>query len=695
MCEKQNLVKDFPRLGFLKKEEISQFTEQFNSETKSFTPHFLRVLFGIDNMIIKEGLITQISSSEGQSIDTNIKFENLKDIQTGIEASIAQKIKEGFEKFSKMTCLKDYPSFISELHGQAVYVVNQVVGTARIEAAIKNAELPSWICKDKKVDLKGELEEAQLTNDFITEYIKTNTDMSPIMENKVFNLNLELALRVKIIKKLIEAQVTSVDHELWVNFPKFYRTSDDLVEFSLGKSRTLYGNNFIGDDKRLITTPLTYEIYERIFCSINEGKGLSIEGPAGTGKTETLKDFSKCIGKHTVVFNSSDQFTADQMAEVLQLALSSNTWVIFDEFNRIKIEELKKISDFITSIRNAMQSKTNEVDINGVKVKICGDPGIFITFNPGYKGRTDLPKELYSFFNSKTAILPDFEIIAANMLMNIGFKNSICWGKTLMQILNKCKNTFNSRHLDFGMRRLLGFIKTCKMFLPYCEADGESNPVEKVTFIKSLRIMKISMNNEEVQSFYKIVKEVTQEDISKDLICTFTFEHAKEVAKKLEITANDDFLDTVAGFYCLIHVRHTCGIIGKIEGSDNALKILSQMFAEEYKTKCHITKINEKDNTGETYGVVDRSKFVDENMETALRKIQNCEEFHLITVNQPINPEWIENYNTLMDDNRVLCLESGERLPLPKNAKIVLIDSSSFKNACPAHVSRVGVVYLK
>lgn len=53
----------------------------------------------------------------------------------------------------------------------------------------------------------------------------------------------------------------------------------------------------------------------------------------------------------------------------------------------------------------------------------------------------------------------------------------------------------------------------------------------------------------------------------------------------------------------------------------------------------------------------------------------------------------IESFNTLLDDNKVLCLESHERIPLPENTKICWV-AANCDDFSPAFVSRCGIVNL-
>jgi hypothetical protein len=55
------------------------------------------------------------------------------------------------------------------------------------------------------------------------------------------------------------------------------------------------------------------------------------------------------------------------------------------------------------------------------------------------------------------------------------------------------------------------------------------------------------------------------------------------------------------------------------------------------------------------------------------------------------NPHWVEALNTLLDDNKVLVLESGKRIPLPEKCSIIF-ELDSCDNFSPAFVSRCGVV---
>ncbi|XP_077280961.1 dynein beta chain, ciliary [Temnothorax americanus] len=457
----------------------------------------------------------------------------------------------------------------------------------------------------------------------------------------------------------------------------------------------IYAYEYLGNVPRLVITPLTDRCYITLTQSLHLIMGGAPAGPAGTGKTETTKDLGRALGQMVYVFNCSEQMDYKSCGNIYKGLAQTGAWGCFDEFNRISVEVLSVVAVQVKCILDGVKNRKKKFLFFGEELNIVDTVGIFITMNPGYAGRTELPENLKTLFRPCAMVVPDFELICEIMLVAEGFQEARLLARKFITLYTLCRELLSKQdHYDWGLRA----IKSVLVVAGKLKRDDRQRPEEQV-LMRALRDFNMpKVVTDDVPVFMGLIGDLFPAlDVPRKRDLDFEI-MIKAAALDLKLQPEDGFTLKVVQLEELFHVRHSVFIVGLAgTGKTEVWKTLNRTYSNQ-KRKPHYNDLNPKAVTNdELFGVINPAtrEWKDGLFSMIMREQANMagDGPKWIVFDGDIDPMWIESLNTVMDDNKVLTLASNERIALTKHMRL-LFEISNLRTATPATVSRAGILYI-
>lgn len=693
----------FPRFYFLSNDELLEILAQ-SKNPQAVQPHLRKCFENLVKLDFGDvpGSVDMIAmySSENERVPLgkNLKARGnvedwLKALEVSMKQSIFKLMKAGLLDYDTKT----RADWVCDHLGQVVATVAQMTWARSTEEALTPKpdsdpveEMHKWF---KRVLFE--------LNELI---IKIRGDLTSLERKVIVALVTTNVHARDIVESLWKEKVDSIGNFIWQQQLRYYwdaQADDVLIKHS--DSVIQYGYEYMGATSRLVITPLTDRCWMTLTGAYGMKLGAAPAGPAGTGKTESSKDLAKAMAIQCVVFNCSNQIDYKMMGKLFRGLAQAGNWTCLDEFNRIDIEVLSVVAQQLLILREGRIQNKEHINFMGIEI-LLKDHHVIVTMNPGYAGRTELPDNLKVCFRPVSMMVPDYALIAEIMLFAEGFSDARTLSRKMSKLYILCSEQLSQQpHYDYGLRAV-------KSVLVMAGSLKRANPDinEDVTLIRALRDSNIpKFLADDLPLFHAIVLDlfpgtyISPHDYG-ELQAALEEEITKAGLQKVPT-----YITKVIQLFDIFNVHFGGTLVGPTgAGKSSCYRTLqatmTSLRARGAKNPVYQTVYTRVLNPkcismGELYGEFNEAtqEWHDGLASTIMREAMADEmpDMKWTVFDGPIDALWIENMNTVLDDNMTLCLANGERIKL-KHEMEMLFEVMDLAVASPATVSRIGVVYM-
>lgn len=373
----------FPRFYFVGDEDLLEIIGN-SKDILRIMKHLKKMFAGISTVLLDEDLtqIQGMASREGEEV----RFSEpilLKDypkindwlarIETMMRVSLAELLCEAVSELqtfygndSSELSKNDFMTWLEKYPAQLVTLAIQVAWTSSVETALEARLAP-----------EGPLDTIRQALDLLADIVLE--ELSPVTRRKCEHLITELVHQRDVMRSLISQRVFDNQSFSWLSQMRFYldrsvENALDRLSINVAETSYPYGWEYLGVPDRLVQTPLTDRVYLTLTQALDKQLGGSPFGPAGTGKTESVKALGVQLGRFVLVFCCDETFDFQAMGRIFVGLCQVGAWGCFDEFNRLEERILSAVSQQVQTIQQGLASlvknPNTEIELVGKNLKI-------------------------------------------------------------------------------------------------------------------------------------------------------------------------------------------------------------------------------------------------------------------------------------------------------------------------------------
>ncbi|GLD93496.1 hypothetical protein PINS_up002088 [Pythium insidiosum] len=690
----------FPRFYFVGDEDLLEMIGN-SKEPVQIQRHLSKMFAGIVameieqetqsimSMVSREGEVVRFKNPVATQDDSRINVW-LGKVEDQMRHTLSSLLEESVRSYPAEKNVEWYLNWVAQFPAQVVILATQVHWSRAMENALKSGG------GEMSVVLQGIDTLLRVLSNRVLEDLRND------VRKKYEQLITELVHQKSVTRRLIQAGVTNSDDFRWLYHMRYYfypSEADPLKKLCIKVSNASfsYGFEYLGVGERLVQTPLTERCYLTLTQALDFGMGGNPFGPAGTGKTESVKALGSQLGRFVLVFNCDEHFDFQAMGRIFVGLCQVGAWGCFDEFNRLEERVLSAVSQQILAIQSgvlsmkkapesASGSSVTTIELLGRSVRVRPDVGIFVTMNPGYAGRSNLPDNLKQLFRSIAMVAPDRDLIAEVMLFSQGITTAEHIASRVVLLFNLCEDQLSKQpHYDFGLRALKSVLVSAGQLKRKLTSGLDTSDQKTLESVETRALIGSISDTilpklvaHDVSVFETLLKGVFpgteipvvgEDELRKRVVA---------IAESRGFVAHDRWVEKALQLHQVMQLRHGVMLVGPSgTGKSSAWRVLLDALESWDGKKGEAHVIDPKAISKEhLYGVLDNTtlEWTDGVFTHILRQVLNSvrgesEKRHWIIFDGDVDPEWAENLK--LSPRRQSAADAPIRRKIGNSAKCV------------------------